>query len=80
MNITEDNIKFYQYDSKQTIRLRQSWKECKTDIERSVLMKEIDEDYIDIEEEKCPQKNSRIGENYQVNLSNKCLLSNLDFN
>ncbi len=74
MNITFDTIKFYQYDAKQTIHLRQSWKQCKTDEQRAVLMKEIDEDYVDINEEKCPSKNVCIGKNYQVSKIPSCIL------
>ena len=68
MNITSDTIKFYQYDAKQTIHLRQNWKQSKTDEQHAILMKEIDEDYVDIKEEKCPSKNVCIGKNYQVSI------------
>lgn len=65
MNINKDNIKFFQYDALQTKILRNKWKN-KSDKELATLMKEIDEDHIKIEEEKCTRKLPRIGPEYQV--------------
>lgn len=68
MNINEENIKFYQYDALQTKRLRNEWRN-KSDKEIAELAKQIDEDHIEIEEEKCSYKKPRIGPEYQVEVS-----------
>lgn len=67
MNINKDNIKFFQYDALQTKTLRNKWISMnKSDKELASLMKEIDEDHIKIEEEKCTRKQPRIGPEYQA--------------
>ena len=67
MNINKDNIKFFQYDALQTKILRNKWRN-KSDKEIAELAREIDDDHIEIEEEKCERKMPRIGPEYQVDI------------
>ena len=68
MEINQSNIKFFQYDAKNTIILRNKWK-GKTDKEIAILMKEIDEDHQKLPEVKCPYKKPKIGDKYQIILN-----------
>ena len=68
MNITQEDIKFLQYDAKVTKELRKLWK-SKNDKELAQHVKLIDNDHIEIEEEKTPNKKPRIGKEYQAEVN-----------
>lgn len=68
MNITEDDIKFLQYDAKITKKLRQLWR-SKNDKELAPYVKLIDNDHLEIQEEKTPNKEPRIGKDYQADIN-----------
>ena len=68
MNITEDDIKFLQYDAKITKKLRQLWR-SKNDKELAPYVKLIDNDHLKIQEEKTPNKEPRIGKEYQADIN-----------
>ena len=63
MNITEDNIKFWTYEAKLTKEFRYKSKNNLLSIAQ--IMKAVDEDHIQIVEEKCERKYPRIGKQYQ---------------
>lgn len=67
MSITEDNIKYFEDNAKNTIKLRQEFN-GKNDQEIAKLYKKYDEDHIKLSEDKCPNMKPRIGNDYQVNL------------
>lgn len=66
MNITKENLDFYIYDAMRTKEFRQKMKEGKLTI--AEIMKEIDDDHIEIHEDKCPRKKPRIGKQYQAEI------------
>tara|TARA_B100000925_G_C21892725_1_gene423562 strand:- start:700 stop:873 length:174 start_codon:yes stop_codon:yes gene_type:complete len=55
MSITKDNIDFFIYDAMRTKEFRQKMKKGSLSI--AEIMKEIDDDHIQIHEDKCPRKN-----------------------
>lgn len=64
MNFTEQDIKFWIYEAKRTKEFRQK---CKANnITISEIMAEIDDDNIVIREEKCQNKSTRVGKQYQA--------------
>ena len=83
MNITENTIKFYQYDSKQTGILRHKWCQSSDQQISKNYMVDIDQDFENILEEKCPYKKVRIGTKYQITtfppLSPNCLKKSSTF-
>ena len=68
MNFTEQDMKFWIYEAKRTKEFRQK---CKANnITISEIMAEIDDDSIVIREEKCQNKSTRVGKQYQAELFN----------
>lgn len=66
MSITKDNIDFFIYDAMRTKEFRQKMKKGLLSI--AEIMKEIDDDHIQIHEDKCPRKKPRIGKEYQADI------------
>ena len=74
MNIIKENLDFLIYDAIRTKEFRQNMKQGKLSI--AEIMKEIDDDHIEIKEDKCPVKKPRIGKDYQAYIPE---LETLDF-
>ena len=66
MEITEESLKFYIYDAKRTKEFRIKLR--KNELTISEIMKEIDDDNIEIFEEKCLKRKTRIGKEYQAEI------------
>ena len=66
MNSSQDNLKFWIYEAQRTREFRQKCRKQELSIEQ--IMKEIDDDHIQIQEEPCKRKYPRIGDEYQVTL------------
>ena len=66
MEITKESLKFYIYDAIKTKEYRTKIKNNELTI--SEIMKEIDDDHIEIFEEKCIEKKARIGKEYQAEI------------
>ena len=66
MSISKENLDFLIYDALLTKEFRQKMKKGELNI--AEIMKEIEDDHIDIKENKCSRKKPRIGKQYQANI------------